>query len=102
MASINSTATLVSQQQSVNYTGMRIRFQKSTDNGATWVDVQSNVRALGTVSDSYTIPANTAGMFRAGYALTDGTNFSPEVLSNTINVSVLATPTAVSINLVLP
>jgi hypothetical protein len=64
--------------------------------------VQSNVRALGVASDSYTIPANSAGMYRAGAVLTDGTNLGVEVFSNTLNVAMLSTPTAISINLVLP
>lgn len=102
MASLNSTITLTTQQQSVNYTGMRVRFQRSTDGGVTYTDVQSNVRALGATSDTYTVPANTSGKYRAGAALTDGTVFGTEVFSSAIDVLLVSTPTAITINLSLP
>ena len=102
MASVNATITVTNQAQSINYTGMRVRFQKSTDGGVTWADAQSNVRALGTTSDSFIVPANTSGQFRAGAVLTDGTNVGTEVFSSAVSVILLSTPTAISVGLVLP
>ena len=101
MTSLSATITVADQSHAVNYTGMRVRFQRSADAGQTWADVQSNVRALGVTTDSYAIPANSAGMYRAGACLTDGTAMSAEVFSSPVTVAVLATPVSISVNILI-
>lgn len=101
MATLNTTITLESQQHETDYTGMRIRFQRSTDGGFTWDDVQSNVRALGTTQDSYGVPVGQSGHYRAGAALTDGAAVGTEVFSNVVQVAVfeVLTPTTITLTI---
>lgn len=101
MASLIALITNQPQSHPIPYTAVRVRFQRSGDGGVTWTDVQSEIRGLGTTGDAYTIPANTAGAYRAGAALTDGSAVAAEVFSNTLHVGVLATPVAIAISLVV-
>jgi hypothetical protein len=101
MAVLNAELTLELQQHETAYSGMRIRFQRSTDGGATWANVQSNVRAIGTTDDSYGVPVGQSGQYRAGAALTDGTVFGTEVFSNVAQVAVfeVLTPTTITLSI---
>ena len=105
MATLNAALTHAQQQHTVSYTGVRIRFQRSTDNGATWADVQSTIHALGTSSATYAIPDDTAGEYRIGAVLTVGTEVGTavgtEVFSNVLNVALLATPTNVTLTVTI-
>ncbi len=101
MAQLNAAITNAQQQHTVSYTGVRVRFQRSTDNGVTWVDVQSLVKALGTTSDAYTLLPDTAGEYRVGATLTNGTVFGTEVFSNVLNVALLSTPTSVTLTVTI-
>ncbi len=101
MATLNTTITLANQDHFVNYTGMRVRFQRSVDAGVTYTDVQSNVRVLGTTTDQYLVPSGQSGRYRAGAVLTDGTNFGTEVFSAPMDVAVFSVLTPQTITLAI-
>ena len=97
MATLNLTITNQVQEQAVNYTGVRVRFQRSTDGGTTYADVQSNVRALGTTADTYLVPAGQPGHYRASATLTDGVSFGQEVFSTVMQVATFNVLTPITV-----
>lgn len=101
MAILNVAITNQVLEHTVNYTGVRVRFQRSTDGGVTFTDVQSATRALGSTADSYSVPVGQSGHYRAGAALTDGTVFGTEVFSNVIQLAVFMVSTPQTITLAI-
>jgi hypothetical protein len=102
MATLNVTITNQVQEHQINYTGVRVRFQRSTTGtGGPWTDVQSNVRAIGTQADTYLVPSGANGHYRVGCTLTDGTVFATEIFSAPIQIAVFNVLTPITVAIVV-
>ena len=89
------------QEHTTEYTSQRNRFQRSTDGGISWADVQSNIVPLGTPEDEYSVLVGESGHYRGVVDLTDGTVFSPELTSNVAQVAVfqILTPQTITLSI---
>lgn len=99
MAILNIAIENQDQEHTVDYTNLVVRFQRSTDGGVTYADVQTTVHPLGATEDSYSVPVGQSGHYRAGAALTDGAVVGPEIFSNVFQLAVFMVSTPQTITL---
>lgn len=97
MAELVAQITNEMREHAINYNGLRVRFQRSVDAGQSWVDVQANVRPVGTEIDAYEVPAGQNGHYRVGCALTDGNVMGAEVFSEPIQIATFTVMTPITV-----